>query len=500
MLDTSNLRNEPDLSWLNELNRESRVALGGLLQGFLAEDQLQDYRAYPKQLEFHMLGRFYDNRMLRAGNQQGKTFCASAEFAMHVTGEYPPWWEGYRFDHPIVAWACGETAIAVRDVVQMNLLGLPQQIGTGMIPKRCLTEMFGRDRGAADLYDYYHIRHKSGGLSMVKFRYYAQERKTWQGPKVHLLWLDEEPPLEMYEEGLARTVAADGITMMTFTPLKGYSEVVNLYLRDPDPTNSGRVEVKMTLHDAQHISPEKRARKIAKWPKHQQRARVWAEPMLGEGLIFPYDEEDLKIQPFIIPDHWPRLGCLDFGIDHPTAAVMLVHDKDNDVVYVTREYRKPGMTPPEHWLTLKRWGGKFGLKWAWPRDGLQTEKGSGVTLAQLYRDEGANMMSTYSQFAMPRRKTRTAGSNLQASANVSVERGLLDMDIRMQEGGLRVFATCPLWFEEQRQYHRKDGKIVKKMDDIMDATRIGIMSLRFAEVASPTRFRNRQDHDWQAGV
>ena len=491
---------DPDLSWLLELPRDSRVALGGLIRAYLSEDQLQDYRAYPKQREFHMLGRFYPNRMLRAGNQQGKSHSAGAEMAMHLTGEYPDWWDGKRFDRPIVAWACGETADAVRDNPQRVLLGLPKQIGTGLIPKRCITDMYGKASGIADLYDYILIRHKSGGLSMLKFRYYSQDRTSWQGPPIDVVWLDEEPPKSHYSEALARTVAVDGITLMTFTPLKGYSEVVNLYLKDPDPKNSGRVEVKMTIYDSLHIKPEKRARHIAKWPKHEQRARIWAEPMMGEGLIFPYDEDELKVQPFAIPSHWKLIAGLDIGIDHPTAAVLLAHDPDNDVVYVTREYRKPGLTPPEHWLTLKRWKGKGRLKWAWPRDGLQTEKGSGQTVMEIYRNEGMDALPEFSQHVMPRRRTRAAGSGNQASANVSVERGLLDMDIRMQEGGLKVFSTCHMWFEEQRQYHREDGKIVKKMDDLMDATRIGIMSLRFAEASAAPRHRRRDDFDWQAGA
>jgi hypothetical protein len=37
------------------------------------------------------------------------------------------------------------------------------------------------------------------------------------------------------------------------------------------------------------------------------------------------------------------------------------------------------------------------------------------------------------------------------------------------------------WFEEFRGHHRNDkGDIVKLYDDLMSATRIGIMSLRFA--------------------
>ena len=35
-----------------------------------------------------------------AGNQLGKTLAGGVEAAMHVTGRYPDWWQGKRFDEP----------------------------------------------------------------------------------------------------------------------------------------------------------------------------------------------------------------------------------------------------------------------------------------------------------------------------------------------------------------------------------------------------------------
>ena len=64
--------------------------------------------------------------------------------------------------------------------------------------------------------------------------------------------------------------------------------------------------------------------------------------------------------------------------------------------------------------------------------------------------------------------------------SVSVEAGLMAMLTRMQMGKLKVFKHLNDWFEEFRLYHRKDGKVVKEGDDLMAATRYGIMMLRFA--------------------
>jgi hypothetical protein len=48
-------------------------------------------------------------------------------------------------------------------------------------------------------------------------------------------------------------------------------------------------------------------------------------------------------------------------------------------------------------------------------------------------------------------------------------------------GRFKVFEHCTEWFEEFRQYHRKEVRIVKAHDDLLDATRYGVMMLRFAK-------------------
>lgn len=41
-------------------------------------------------------------------------------------------------------------------------------------------------------------------------------------------------------------------------------------------------------------------------PPYQRKARTKGIPVLGAGLIYPVDEEDIKVRDFPIPDHWLR--------------------------------------------------------------------------------------------------------------------------------------------------------------------------------------------------
>ena len=50
----------------------------------------------------------------------------------------------------------------------------------------------------------------------------------------------------------------------------------------------------------------------------------------------------------------------------------------------------------------------------------------------------------------------------------------------MVQGKFRVAYHLSDWWDEYKLYHRERGAIVKKYDDIMDATRYAVMSLRYA--------------------
>ena len=58
------------------------------------------------------------------------------------------------------------------------------------------------------------------------------------------------------------------------------------------------------------------------------------------------------------------------------------------------------------------------------------------------------------------------------------------MEGRFENEQLKIFSNCPMILEEIRQYHRgDDGKVVKEMDDLLDALRYSLMMLRFAKLA-----------------
>jgi phage terminase large subunit-like protein len=448
--------------------------------------RLQLYVPYEKQRLFHTAGKNHRERAMLAGNQIGKTLAGSAEMAMHLTGRYPDWWDGRVFDRAIRATSGSESAELTRDGVQRLMLGPPRDEsawGTGMIPQDALLN-WTRRTGCSDALDGVVVAWGGGGdvqasHSTLNFKSYDQGRSKWQADTLDVVWFDEEPPLEIYSEGLTRISSTGGMVYCTFTPLLGMSDVCRRFLLEP---SSDRVHVSMTIDDAPHYSPADRARIVAGYPPHEREARARGIPALGSGRIFPVAEEDISIEARIFPKEFTRIRGLDFGYDHPFACVELVHDRDEDIVYVTRAFRQSRSTPVLHASAIRAWQ----MEWvpiAWPHDGLQADKGSGEELAAQYRREKLNML--------PERATFLDGGS-------GVEAGLMLMLDRMQTGRFKVFSHLNDWFEEFRLYHRKDGKVVKEHDDLMSATRYALMMLRYAITEPVKRPRNRPSTSWQA--
>jgi phage terminase large subunit-like protein len=170
-----------------------------------------------------------------AGNQLGKTFSGAAELSFHLTGNYPDWWQGRRFDRPIRSWAGSKTGEVTRDGVQRLLVGEPKdstQWGTGFIPGDAIAENPSRRMGVADAVDSVLVRHISGQNSTLGFKSYDQGREKWQGETLDVVWFDEEPPMDIYMEGLTRTNATGGMVYLTFTPLLGMSDVVHMFVEE----------------------------------------------------------------------------------------------------------------------------------------------------------------------------------------------------------------------------------------------------------------------------
>ena len=429
---------------------------------------------------------------MTAGVVHHNTYTGAGEVVAHLTGRYPDWWEGIRFNRPTLVWSGGADGIAVRDGPQTLLCGLPgdrTQLGTGMIPKDLIVGDPPSARSAPNGIDSVIVRHISGGSSKLVFKTYAQGdghgTGSWEGPYVDAIWLDEEAPMAVYNEALAR-LTGQGRIFTTFTPKIGFSQLVKRFLRE-NHEFCGVVQI--TLEEAEHFTAEEKAQRRAGYSENERAYREYGDPSMGEGSVFGTPEQDLRSNFSIstVPDSWRKIWGLDFGSNHPFAAVLWGFDLENDMDYVLHCIKmRTSPTEPSilmHCEAIKRVCAQAPV--AWPHDGAVSRNGE--ALKDVYAGHGLKMLETHA---------------LNAQGNHYTQPGIDALDTRMQERRLfvRNSPENEAWFEEYRAYHRKvdphtnRSHIVKDFDDLMSATRIGyIMKARARPVplGGPAPVRRR---------
>ena len=432
---------------------------------------------YPKHTSFFDAGATHRQRLMLAANRVGKTESVGCyELTLHLTGKYPEWWTGRRFEKSIRAWAAGDTGKTTRDILQQKLLGNVGEFGTGLIPHDAIVDTKTKS-GIADAIEIILVKHASGGLSVLNLKSYDQRREAFQGSEQDVILLDEEPPLDIYTECLLRTMTNNGMLMLTFTPLMGISEVVLAFLPNgqlAEKQDANKFVVMATWDDVPHLSDEVKKELLESIPPFQRDARSKGVPQLGAGAIYPVPESDIVVDDFPIPDHWAKVYGMDVGWNR-TAVVWGAIDRDTGIVYLYSEHYRGQAEPVIHAEAIKSRG-----EWI---QGVIDPASRGRS-----QKDGEQLFEQYLQM----------GLQITPAINAR-EAGLYAVWQRLSAGKIKVFKSLSNWLSEFRLYRRDEkGNIIKENDHCMDATRYLIMS--GLDVASTqTKKKTPREHQGSVG-
>lgn len=296
-------------------------------------NQLRYFRPFEHQKTFFTTGT--DRRGILAANRIGKTVSTCFETAYHLTGDYPEWWQGRRYDKPITAMVAGEGWSQVALVLQNELLGTPDvklrdQLGTGAIPRDRIVVDTMRSDGANAIG--VEIRHRSGGKSYLLFANYTQEVRQLQGFKLNLAVFDEQPPDDFFSEIVTRTATTQGQVLCSFTPLKGLNGLVSKFWNREE----GYDYVRVAWDDVPEYDPwgepfllmETRRQLERDYLPHEREARMQGKPIMGKGAVFQIrswptykpSEIDFRSLPNI-----QRIIALDLGLVNDKTVITLMY-------------------------------------------------------------------------------------------------------------------------------------------------------------------------------
>jgi phage terminase large subunit-like protein len=433
---------------------EMRRRAAARIRQFFPDEGPHRRELYPKHVEFFAAGAEFKERLFMAANRIGKSEAGAYEVTCHLTGRYPHWWTGKRFTEPGEWWACGTNSQTTRDIVQAKLFGPVHAPGTGMIPGH-LIESTTTARGLPGALEGARIKHVAGGYSLLGLKSYEQGRQSFEGTAKQGIWDDEEPPIDVYTEQLYRTVTTEGITLITFTPLQGMSDVVKGFLEpESDAAKDFKWFIQAGWKHVPHLDPEQQRALLATTPPHQIQARTEGEPMLGAGAIYPIAESDLVVPTRPIPDTWRRVYGMDVGWKR-TAAIWAAEEPGSGIIELYSEHYMGQGEPASHAEAIRSRG-----DWM---DGVIDPASLGSS-----QIDGRNLMDVYGRL----------GLRLNPATN-TVESGLTEVWNLMVSGRLKVQEHLHNWRSEFRKYHRDEkGKIVKANDHLMDATRYLVVSGR----------------------
>ncbi len=420
---------------------------------------------YKKQLSFFEQGKFFTERALMGGNQVGKTTTGGYEVSNHLTGDYPSWWTGKRFDGPVKWSVYAVTGQQLRDASGNVLIGSPESPGTGLIPRDKIVKVV-KMQGSGSFLDYVTVKHVSGGVSTCYFATHQQGREAIQGKTLNGVWFDEEPPPEIYTEGIIRTVASGrkedgsdcGIIILTFTPLLGLSEVALKFLpqgRFPDVYTDSYVE-QLTWDDVPHLTEFAKAEMLKKMSPLEIEARTKGIPVAGSGAVYPIAENAVACSPFVVPDDWPKTYAFDLSMKR-SAVAFLTQDPRTLVYYIY------DLIVADHsdFMSISNQIKQKGGDWMWGTcESKNSNWESRQKYWQIYRDEYHLNLRPANQ------------------APGSVALGIAKVYNYLSSGKLKVFSNLKSWFSEKNLYHYeekpdKDGKPIPHayFNDLMDCTR-----------------------------
>ena len=285
------------------------------------ENPLKYSQRHFKQSAFYKAMQYI--RALFWGNRVGKTEIGAMEVARYMLGEH----EHRDVEPPIEVWVVCPSFDVQRDTTQPKLLSyLPESeiASTSSIRKGIYSE----------------IILKNG--SRVNFKSYEQGREKFQGAAKRLIWFDEEPPHDIYEECLVRQEAGVPLDIiLTMTPVKGMTWVYDdIYLS----TDTGLYYVSTAGWDDNPFLTEEQkdimARGLTKEALLVRREGKFTKRV---GLVCNWWDRNLHIRDYKeLPSSWTYYEVLDGGYSDPAAWLLVGVDHD-DSIHVVDGFRESYM-------------------------------------------------------------------------------------------------------------------------------------------------------------
>ena len=244
-------------------------------------------------------------------------------------------------------------------------------------------------------------------------------REKFQGASVDLVWIDEEPEVEIFDECYQRTVDCAGKILITLTPLVDISSgvrtpwVFDLYETFKKGEQKDIAFVNLSVLDNPYVPESEKVRLKEKWAGHpEEGARLYGDFVQRSGLVYPMWDIKKHLRKREVggpPKGWRRVACIDPAATGVTAVLWCAVAPNGDLHFY-REYYQPNLVVSEHaknilvmnqgdpidiWLIDPKWGTQRNAETHRTNMQLYRDNGIPVRLAQVGEDYGLNSSREY---------------------------------------------------------------------------------------------------------
>lgn len=477
----------------NNLTIDSLVTIPGPLRTQLQDlaidvcddmkyNQLKYFRPFEHQKTFFETGSHLssERRGILAANRIGKTVSTCAETAMHLTGQYPEWWTGYRFDKPITCMVAGEGWSQVALVLQNELIGtqdikISDNLGTGMIPRDCIVTDTMRNDGANCIG--VEIKHISGNKSYLLFANYTQEVRQLQGFKLNLAVFDEQPPDDFFSEIVTRTATTQGKVLCSFTPLKGLNGLVSKFWNKEE----GYEFIRVSWDDVPEYDPwgqpfllaATRRQLERDYLPHEREARIAGKPVLGRGAVFPLANWPTYMTGEIDFNRMPnihRIIALDLGLVNDKTVISLMYwEPFERVAYLHKQITVQGIEEavPTQYINHLLRPEVFGTPIVLPADA--NTAGRYTMSASSIRE----LFESYELNVLPKPIMNPPDSEGRVTNHKAY--GINQMRQMLESGTLMINENCTQFINDARNYFVDQHGRFSDPDDTIDSCRYAIL-------------------------
>jgi phage terminase large subunit-like protein len=362
---------------------------------------------------------------------------------------------------PCDGWAVSVSYEVQRDVAQKKILKYlrPEWID------RVVMHSGSQGSPGYGVIDYIAVRNVGGGISIIAFKSYDQGREKFQGASLDYVWLDEEPPKDIYEECRMRVFDKRGDVFCTMTPLKGLTWVYDeIYLNGKQ--NNEIWHINMEWADNPWLDKSEIELMEATLPADLLDSRKHGKFSGAGGLVYAdFDESVHVIEPFDIPAEWQDMISIDPGLNNPLSCHFYAVDFDGNI-YVTGEHYEKEREIDYHAEKIHQLADRLN----WYRD----SKGRLVALIDSAASQ-RTLASVRSVAELFFERDIAVNTNVNKDMYTGIAR--VQSLFKKRPPAIYIFKSCVNLIRELKGYWWGDGDTPRKKDDhALDELRYYVMS------------------------